>query len=184
MVVLEMAANASEVIHSVSTRKVDVLVLDISMPGRSGLDIIRDVKSIQPGLKIIMLSMFHEERYAVRAFKAGASGYLTKEMATEEIVNAIRKVHTGGKYISARFAETLVSELSSPSDVQPHERLSDREFEVMCMIASGKSISEISRELCLSDHTVSTYRRRILDTMNLKSNADLIYYAIENGFWV
>lgn len=184
MVVIGMATNSSEVIHVVSTQKVDVVVLDISMPGRSGLDIIRDIKSIQPNLKIIMLSMFQEERFAVRAFKAGASGYLTKEMATDEIVNAIRKVHAGGKYISARFAETLVNEMSAPSDILPHERLSDREFEVMCMIASGKSIVAISEELCLSDHTVSTYRRRILEKMNLKSNADIIHYAIEYGFWV
>lgn len=184
MVVMGMANDSSEAIHQVSTHKMDVVVLDISMPGRSGLDVIKDIKNIQPGVKIIILSMYQEERFAVRAFKAGASGYLTKEMATEEIVNAIRKVSSGGKYISARFAETLVNEMSAPSELLPHERLSDREFEVMCMIASGKTVNAIAEELFLSDHTVSTYRRRILEKMNMKNNAEIIHYAIENGFWV
>jgi DNA-binding NarL/FixJ family response regulator len=184
MVVKGMAHDSAEAIRIISSQKLDVVVLDISMPGRSGLDVIRDIKNIQPGIRIIMLSMYQEERFAVRAFKAGASGYLTKEMATEEIVNAIRKVYGGGKYISARFAETLVNEMSSPSELLPHERLSDREFEVMCMIASGKTVNAIAVELFLSDHTVSTYRRRILEKMNLKNNAEIIHYAIEYGFWV
>jgi DNA-binding NarL/FixJ family response regulator len=184
MVVVGTANDATQALRMISSQKADVIVLDISMPGRSGLDVLKDIKIMQPGLKIIMLSMFQEERFAVRAFKAGAAGYLTKEMATEEIVNAIRKVHSGGKYVSARFAETLINEMSSPSELLPHERLSDREFEVMCMIATGKSVNTISQELFLSDHTVSTYRRRILEKMNMKSNAEIIHYAIEYGFWI
>lgn len=184
MSVVGTAQDSAQALKMIATLKMDVIILDISMPGRSGLDIIKDIKSIRPGVRIIILSMYQEERFAIRSFKAGASGYLTKEMATDEIVNAIRKVSAGGKYISARFAETLVNEMSAPSELLPHERLSDREFEVMCMLASGKTVNAIAEELFLSDHTVSTYRRRILDKMNLKNNADLIHYAIEYGFWV
>ncbi len=184
MVVTGIAKNSSEAINIISSHRLDVIVLDISMPGRSGLDVIKDIIIIQPKIRIIMLSMYQEERFAVRAFKAGASGYLTKEMASEEIVNAIRKVNSGGKYVSQRFAEKLVEELSAPSALLPHERLSDREFEVMTMMVSGKTISAIAQELSLSNHTVSTYRKRILEKMNLKSNAEIIFYAIEYGFWV
>lgn len=184
MVVVGQAKDASEALLILSKRKMDVVVLDISMPGRSGLDIIKDLLKIQPSIRIIILSMHQEERFAVRAFKAGASGYLTKEMAPEEIVNAIRKVHSGGKYISSRFAEKLVDELNKPSELLPHERLSDREFEVMCLIACGKTITAIAEELSLSDRTVSTYHRRILEKMKLKNNAEITHYAIENGFWV
>ena len=184
MVVVGKAKDASEAIRIISERKMDVVILDISMPGRSGLDIIKDLNKILPGIRIIMLSMYQEERFAVRAFKAGASGYLTKEMAPEEIVNAIRKVYSGGKYISSRFAEKLVDELNDPSELLPHERLSEREFEVMCLIASGKTITEIAKELSLSNRTVSTYRSRILEKMKMENNAEITHYAIENGFWV
>ncbi|HNY01337.1 MAG TPA: response regulator transcription factor [Bacteroidales bacterium] len=182
--VVGMASDSAQALKMITNQKMDVIILDISMPGRSGLDIIKDIKTARPGVYIIILSMYQEERFAIRAFKSGASGYITKDMATEEIVNAIRKVQSGGKYISARFAETLVNEMSSPSELLPHERLSDREFEVMCMLASGKTVSTIAKELFLSDHTISTYRRRILDKMNLKNNADLIHYAVDHGFWV
>ena len=184
MVVAGIAQNASEAIRILSERKMDVVVLDISMPGRSGLDIIIDLKKIHPGVRIIILSMHQEERFAVRAFKAGASGYLTKEMDPEEIVSAIRKIHSGGKYISSRFAEKLVDELNDPSGLLPHELLSDREFEVMCLVACGKTVTEIAEELSLSDRTISTYRSRILEKMKMNNNAEITHYAIENGFWV
>jgi len=183
MTVVGTAKNSSEAINMASTKKMDVIVLDISMPGRSGLDIIQDLKKILPAVKIIILSMYEEERFALRAFKAGASGYVTKEMATEEIADAIRKVYAGGKYISARFAEKMVDGLTSPGALSPHEQLSDRELQVMCLIASGKTISEIAHELSLSDRTISTYRARILEKMNMKNNAEITHYAIENGLW-
>ena len=128
-----------------------------------------------------MLSIYPEDRFAIRAFKAGASGYLTKEMAPEMIVEAIRKVSTGGKYITPAIAEKLADELNELNDKSPHERLSDREFDVMCMVGSGKSLIEIAEKLGISDRTVSTYRTRILKKMNLKNNSEIIHYVIDNG---
>ncbi|MDP4282619.1 MAG: response regulator transcription factor [Bacteroidota bacterium] len=173
-----MARNANETLKIVSTQKPDVIILDISMEGRSGLDIIKDIKTALPEVKIIMLSMYQEERFAVRSFKLGAAGYLTKEMASEEIIYAIRKVYAGGKYISQRFAEKLIDEINQPHEKQPHESLSEREYEVLVYLASGKSISVIAKDLSLSDRTVSTYRHRILEKMNLKNTAELIRYAV------
>jgi two-component system, NarL family, invasion response regulator UvrY len=178
-----IAKNAAEALKFVSTQKMDVVILDISMPGRSGLDIIKDIKTIRPEVAIIMLSMYQEERFAVRAFKSGAAGYLTKEMASEEIINAIRKVNAGGKFISQRFAEKLVDEMNQPAERQPHENLSGREYEVMMLIAAGKSITEIAHDLAISDRTVSTYRKRILEKMNLKNSAELIRYTISTGLY-
>lgn len=175
------ARNATDALNIVSTRSPDVIVLDISMEGRSGLDIIKDIKSIRPETRIIMLSMYQEERFALKAFKLGASGYLTKEMASKEIIQAIRKVYAGGKYVSERFAEKLVEELQRPDDKKPHEMLSAREFEVLMLLASGKTITDIAKDLSISDRTVSTYRRRILEKMHMKNNAELIRYVIDAG---
>lgn len=174
------ASNAGEVLTQVLKNDYDVVLLDISMPGRSGLEILRELKSAKAGLKILMLSMHPEEHYAVRALKAGASGYLTKDRAPEELIEAIRRVSLGGKYISATLAEKLAFYLEEDSEKPPHERLSDREYEVMRMLASGKTVKEIAQELSLSVKTISTHRTRLLRKMNMKTNAQLASYAIQN----
>jgi two-component system, NarL family, invasion response regulator UvrY len=179
--VTAQAGSAEEAINILMTKKFDVVILDISLPGRSGIDIIKDVLSLQPRIKIIILSMYKEKQFAARAFKAGAAGYLTKEMAPDEIVNAINKVWTGGKYISAEFATILLDEMIEPSEDLPHESLSNRELEVLRLIASGKSLTSIASDLSLSDRTVSTYRTRILEKMGMKNNAEIIHYAIKHN---
>lgn len=181
MHVAGMAKDGSEVIRLLLENEVDIVVLDISMPGKSGLDLIKDVKQVQPLVKILMLSMYPEERFAMRSIKAGASGYLTKEMAPEEIVNAIRTIHSGRKYITSALADMIAEELQNPSEKVPHELLSDREFEVLCMLAVGNPVVEIAAVLSLSESTVSTYRMRILQKMGLKTNSDLIHYGIDHG---
>jgi DNA-binding NarL/FixJ family response regulator len=181
MQVAGMAKDGNEVIRVMLESDIDVVVLDISMPGKSGLDLIKDVKQVQPMVKILMLSMYPEERFAMRSIKAGASGYLTKEMAPEEIVNAIRTIYSGRKYITPALADIIAEELQNPSEKVPHELLSDREFEVLCMLAIGKPVVEIAASLSLSESTVSTYRMRILQKMGLKTNSDLIHYGIEHG---
>jgi two-component system invasion response regulator UvrY len=180
MVVADEANNAQEVLKKVWANEYDVLLLDISMPGRSGLDILKQLKSDRPKLSVLVLSMYSEEQYALRALKAGASGYMTKESATDELIEAIRKVSTGRKYISPSVAERLAFSLESGDERPPQETLSDREFQVMCMIASGKTIKAIAEELSLSIKTVSTYRSRILEKMRMKNNAELTHYAIQN----
>jgi len=184
IIVAGKSINSAEAIRFLAGQKVDVVVLDISMPGRSGMDIIQDLKKIRSEVKIIMLSMHQEEQFAMRAFKSGASGYLTKEMAPEEIVKAIRKVHSGRKYISSRYAEILADEIQGDADKLPHERLSNREFEVMCMIGRGVTITNIAAELSLSDRTISTYHTRIFEKMNITSNAEITIYLIEHGMLV
>lgn len=181
MIVAGVAKDAPEALRIISKQKTDVVILDISLPGRSGLDIIKDLKKLQPGSRILMLSMYREERFALRAFKSGASGYLTKEMASEEIVKAIRKVYSGGKYITPWLAEKLVEELNAPSEPMPHERLSDREFQVMYLIAAGKSIREIADDFAINEKSVATYRTRILAKMKLKTTTEITKYAIDNG---
>lgn len=181
MQVAGMAKDGNEVIRVMLESDIDVVVLDISMPGKSGLDLIKDLKQVQPMVKILMLSMYPEERFAMRSIKAGASGYLTKEMAPEEIVNAIRTIYSGRKYITPALADIIAEELQNPSEKVPHELLSDREFEVLCMLAIGKPVVEIAASLSLSESTVSTYRMRILQKMGLKTNSDLIHYGIEHG---
>lgn len=175
------ATNGREVLDKVQAQNWDVLVLDITMPGRSGLDILKDIRQLRPELPVLILSMHAEEQFATRMLKAGASGYLNKESAPEELVKAIRKVCSGGKYVSAAQAERMVSELSGDSDKQPHELLSDREYEILCLMASGKTATQIAKGLSLSVKTVSTYRSRILEKMNLSTNAQLTHYAIKNG---
>lgn len=175
------AANGREVLEKIQAQDWDVLVLDITMPGRSGLDILKDIRQLKPKLPILILSMHAEEQFATRMLKAGASGYLNKESAPEELVKAIRKVYEGGKYVSPAQAERMVSELTSATGKAPHELLSDREYEILCLIASGKTATQIAKQLCLSVKTVSTYRTRILDKMKLETNAQLTHYAIKSG---
>jgi DNA-binding NarL/FixJ family response regulator len=177
--VLGEANNGSEIFPEIEEKDFDVLVLDITMPGRSGLDVLKQVKAIQPQLHILVLSMHPEDQYAIRVLRAGASGYLTKESASEQLISAIRKVAEGRKYISPTLAEKLASELNEGVEKPPHERLSDREYQVMCLLASGKTVKEISEELLLSVKTISTYRQRILQKMKLKNNAELSIYAIK-----
>jgi DNA-binding NarL/FixJ family response regulator len=175
------AVDSQETLEMVRIGGWDVLVLDITMPGRSGFDILKELKHEQPDLPVLVLSIHAEEQFAVRVLKAGASGYLTKENAPDELVKAIRKVVSGGRYISRNLAETLAFGLDMDSARPQHETLSDREFQVMQLMASGKTLAEIAGELSLSAKTVSTYRARLLEKMNLRTNAEVIRYAIENG---
>jgi DNA-binding NarL/FixJ family response regulator len=181
MTVVGEATDGVEALGKVQTEECDVLVLDISLPDRNGLDILKDVRVVRPKLPVLILSMHAEEQFAVRLLRAGASGYLNKESAPEELVKAIYKVVEGGKYISPALAERLAFEIEGEVNKLPHETLSDREFQVMGLLAAGKTVKEIAESLSLSAKTVSTYRTRILTKMNLKTNADLIHYAIQNG---
>jgi two-component system, NarL family, invasion response regulator UvrY len=180
MVVAAEAADGREALLKARTGDYDVVLLDITMPSRNGVDVLSHLKKDRPTLPILMLSMHPEEQYAVRALRAGASGYLTKESAPEELVAAIRKVSTGRKYVSASLAESLASMVQDEGEPLAHETLSQREFQVMCLIASGKTVSEVARELVLSVKTVSTYRARILVKMRLRNTAELIRYATTN----
>jgi two-component system, NarL family, invasion response regulator UvrY len=164
----------------VRSNKWNVIVLDINMPGRSGLEVLKELKREQPKLPILVLSVHPEEQYGIRVLKAGAAGYLTKDSAPDELVSAIRKVHRGGRYVSPSLAEALVLELGVESDRPRHKTLSDREYQVMTMIASGKTVGEIGEELSLSVKTISTYRARILEKMKMRTNAELTHYAIQN----
>ncbi|MCK4556918.1 MAG: response regulator transcription factor [Candidatus Aminicenantes bacterium] len=180
MKVVDEASNGQEVLEKVFKKDINVVLLDISMPGRSGLDILRDMKRQKPKLVVLVLSMHPEEQYAVQALKEGASGYLTKKSAPDELLTALRKVSSGGKYVSSSLAEKLAYALEKDGEKPPHETLSVREYEVMRMIASGKTVTEIARELFLSPKTISTYRARILEKMRMKNNAQLVRYAIKN----
>ena len=173
------ARNAQEALNRVWKEKWDVVILDITMPGRNGLEVLKEIKRSRPKLPVLVLSMHPEDQFAVRLLKAGAAGYLTKESAGEELVGAIEKVTSGGRYISPSLAERMASYLDMDVRKAPHERLSDREFLVLRMIASGKAVSQIAKELSLSVATVSTYRARILEKMDLKNNAQLTHYAIQ-----
>jgi len=173
------AENAPQVLDLVGRHEYDVVVLDLNMPGRSGLEALSELKQLRPKLPVLVLSVHSEDQYGVRVFKAGAAGYLTKESAPEELVGAIRKVCRGGKYVSESLAEKLAFGLAQTASPM-HETLSDREYQVMLMIASGKTVGQIGNELALSVKTISTYRARILLKMAMKSNADLTRYVIEN----
>jgi len=159
----------------------DIVLLDISMPDRNGIDILKQLKKEFPKLPVLMLSMHPEEHYAIRALKAGASGYLTKQSAPELLVTAIRQVACGKKYVSPSLAEELANVISDDSDLAPHEKLSDREYQTLCMIASGKTLTQIAEELKLSVKTVSVYRARLLEKMKLKNNAELTHYGLKQG---
>jgi DNA-binding NarL/FixJ family response regulator len=181
LVVAGEANNAQEVLDLVMLQDFHVVLLDISMPGRNGLDILKQLKGMKPGIHHLILSTHPEEQYALRALKSGASGYLTKDRVPEELINAIRKAAQGGKYISAELAEKLAFDLSGETAESPHHTLSDREYQVMCMIASGKTVKQIGQELALSIKTISTYRRRILEKMHMRTNAEITHYAIHRG---
>lgn len=178
--VADEACNGQEVLEKVRKGDFDLVVLDISMPGRSGLEILKELKGEKPKLSVLILSVHTEDQYAIRVLKAGASGYLTKESAPDELITAIRKASLGKKYISSSLAEKIAFDLETGTEKALHETLSDREYEVMRMIASGKTTKEIGEELFLSVKTVSTYRSRILEKMQMKNNAELIHYAIKN----
>ncbi len=187
--VLQSAAGfevAGEAVDGISAlqlaRKQDaeVMVLDLSMPGRNGLELIKQIREEKPRLRILVLTMHAEEQYAVRAFKAGASGYLTKESASTELVNAVSKIAAGGAYVSATMAERFALSLTQPEDTLPHQRLSDRELDVFKRIVTGSTITEISQQLCVSAKTVSTYKTRILEKMQMQHDAALVRYAVEH----
>ena len=178
---IEDVPDAEEMIKKVMNATWDVVVSDMSMPGRSGLDALQQIKQIYPDLPVLILSIHPEEHYALRVLKAGASGYLSKGSASDELVKAVQTVLLGKKYISASVAEKLASSFSTDSSKQAHELLSDREFDVMKLLAAGKSVSDIAEILSLSVTTISTYRARIMTKMNLKTNSDLTKYAIESN---
>jgi two-component system, NarL family, invasion response regulator UvrY len=175
------ARTADEALQQIREKDWDIVVLDINMPGRSGLEILHDVKQLRPRTPILILSMYPEEQFARRALRAGASGYLTKESVPEELTEAVRKVLHGGRYVSMGLAERLASDLGRRSDAPLHERLSDREFQVLRMIASGMTVKDIAERLEVSVKTVSTYRARVLLKTGLRSTADLVRYAVQSG---
>jgi len=175
------AGNAYEMLDLLRRKPWDVAVMDISMPGMSGLDAIKQVKREFPDLPVLILSMHPEEQYAIRMLKAGADGYLTKSSAPEELIRAIQKVQGGGKYVSSSLGETLAFTIKPGADKILHELLSDREYEVLCLIGSGKSVGEIADMTNLSVTTISTYRARILEKMRMKTNAELTRYVIQEG---
>jgi len=175
------AQNMHELLELVGSERWDIVVLDLTMPGGNGLEALKQIKQDHPQLPVLILSMFPEDQYAVRTIIAGAAGYLNKESAPEELVQAIRKVLRGGEYISASVAEELVLHARHEDDQPLHKHLSDREYQVLCLIASGKEVKEISTELSLSAKTISTYRARLLIKMNMNTNAELTYYAIQKG---
>ena len=181
MVVVDEATSGHKVLEKVWNNEYDVVILDISMPGRGGVDVLKQLKGQKPNLPILILSMHPEEQYAVRVLKAGAAGYLTKASAPDELITAIRRVSTGRKYVSSSLAEKLAFDLERDTEKPCHEILSDREYLVMCMIASGKRVQEIAEELCLSVKTISTYRSRVLEKMKMKNNAELMHYAMKQG---
>jgi DNA-binding NarL/FixJ family response regulator len=180
MSVRDEAGNGQEALAKIRGGEFDVVLLDISMPGRSGLEVLKEIKAERPKLPVLILSMHAEEQYAVRALRAGASGYVTKASAPDELIGAIRKVSCGRKYVSSSLAEKLALELDIDTKRPPHETLSDREYQVMLMLASGRSVKEIADELCLSVKTISTYRSRVMEKMGMKKNAELTLYAIQN----
>ena len=180
MLVCGEAENASDLMELLNKEQWSIVVLDINMPGKSGLEALKDIKQIYPNLPVLILSMFSEDQYGLRAIKAGASGYLKKVSAPTELVIAIRKIVSGRKYINASLAEKLAENLGSGNNIFLHDKLSDREYQIMCNIALGKSAEEIAVELALSINTVYTYRNRILEKMSMKSNVELTQYAVQN----
>ena len=181
MVVEDEAANGQETLHKVMKKDYDLILLDISMPGKSGLEVLEEIKAMRPKLPVLILSMHPEEQYAVRMLRAGAAGYLTKASASDKLISAIQKVSGGGKYVTVSLAEKLAYELDAGAEKPRHERLSNREYQVMMMLASGQSVSEVAEELCLSAKTISTYRTRILEKMDMKKNAELTLYVVKNN---
>jgi two-component system invasion response regulator UvrY len=180
MTVAGEADNGQQLLDKVREQRFDVLLLDIGMPGRNGLEVLKQIKTDLPRLPILVLTIYPEEQYALRVLRAGASGYLTKESAPERLVEAIRKVSAGGRYVSPTLAERLAVEAAGDISKPLHESLSDREYQVFCMIALGKTASEIADELSLSVKTISTHRARLLQKMQMKNNSELTHYAMQN----
>jgi len=181
MDVVAEAQSGRDVLDKIEREELDIILLDINMPGPNWLEVLKELKSRKPKVPVIILSMHKEEEYIVRALKTGASGYLTKESVMDELIQAVRKVSQGGKYVSAIAAEKLIDYLDTDSEVPLHRALSDREYEVMCLLASGKKTREIAEELFLSPNTVSTYRARIFEKMNMNSVAEIVQYAVKNN---
>jgi two-component system invasion response regulator UvrY len=175
------AANSIEVMREVKKNNWDIIILDINMPGRSGLEILQDIRIENANFRVLILSMHPEEQIAVRTLKLGAWGYLTKDAADKELIDAVKQVMSGRKYITPSLAEQLVTNINNPTGMAPHELLSEREFQTLQLIASGKTVSQIATELSLSVPTVSTYRARILEKMNMKTSAELTNYAVKRG---
>lgn len=180
MIVAGEANDGYELLKKVRKEDFDAVIMDITMPGMNGLDVLKQLRIERPKLPVVILTYHPEAQYAVRVLRAGASGYVTKATVPDELIKAIRKVSQGGRYISSSLAERLAYELDFRSEKMPHETLSDREFQVLCMLASGKTVKEIAEELSLSVKTVSTYRSRILEKMKMRNNAELTHYAIAN----
>jgi DNA-binding NarL/FixJ family response regulator len=180
IVVAGEAETGLDAIKLFRKSRCNVVLLDISLPDRNGIEVLKQIKSEKPELAVLMLSMHREDQYAIRALKAGAAGYLTKQSAPKELVNAIRQVADGQRYVSAQLAQVLAAQLGENHDTPVHETLSDREYQTLTLIASGKTVSEIARELSLSVKTVSEYRSRLLAKMKLKTSAELTHYAIRN----
>ena len=174
------AGNGSDAIRMLRDGEWDMVLLDINLPGKNGIEVLKQIKHEWKKLPVLMLSMYSEDQYAMRAIRSGASGYMTKETAPDELLSAITKVTNGGRYISAEVAERLVFEQDDANEEHPHHELSDREYEVLRLIASGKTVSEIADQLALSVKTISTYRSRILEKMKMKHNAELTHYAIKH----
>jgi len=174
------AENAQQLLAQIQNQDWDVVILDVTMPGRSGLDALRDIRALRPKLPVLVLSMHPEDQYGKRILKAGASGYMNKDSAPEELIKAIRKVRSGGRYVSAALAEKLALDLGVDTERPTHEILSGREFEVLRMLASGKTVSQIAEDLHLSATTVSTYRARILEKTRMTTTAELMHYALQN----
>jgi len=173
------AKNAEEMFMLIKNDAFDMVILDISLPGRSGIDALKQLKKVNPNLPVLILSMHPENQYALRVMKSGAAGYLTKESAPEEMINAVRKIHKGKKYISANLAEELANFLNGNTIQLPHQKLTDREYEVLMRIAEGKSLTAIANNLSLSVKTISTYRSRILKKLNKENNSELVKYVME-----
>lgn len=174
------ACTGSEVLDAVQKERWDAIILDLNLPDRSGLDVLKTIKVVRPDLPVVVLSMYPEQQYAVRVLKAGAAGYVTKESAPEELGKALRKALQGGRYVSPTLAEDLADDLSLDSSRPAHAALSDRELEVLRLLALGKTVSDIADQIALSVKTVSTYRARILEKLHLKTTADIIRYAVDN----
>ena len=180
MRVVDEAGSGQEAMEKVLRHKLDVILLDISLPGRNGPELLSEIKKNKSDLAVLVLSMHPEDQYAIRMMKAGALGYMTKESAPEELISAIRKVATGRRYISSKLAEEMAVALDTNTAKLPHQLLSNREFQVMRMLASGKTLKDIADEIMISEKTVTTYRARILEKMKLKNNTEITIYAIEN----